>query len=820
MSNDSNLLIEGYLSQLRRQLAELPSGELEEFLTEIRTHLSEQSLAEGGDAQKAIARLGDARDLAALYLTEQAVADAVNSRSPSRLLTTALRLSRRGISWALLAVASLIGYAAALSLILTAAMKPFFPSHVGLWWGSGVRAIGSYSGAPDRGQELLGWWIIPSAAVLGIAVFIGTTFGLRRVLRSFRTSYSQRRSSSHGPGGPRSAVMLLLLTFLIGVASNGTVSASTQPWEANDSRQLRESIATILQKENIPGAAVAIIQDRRLVWSAGIGTADIEKHQPVTASTLFRAGSITKSFVALGIMLLVQEGKIDLDRPLREIAPEIWFRNQWQVTHPITIRELLEHTAGLDDSRFNDYASRDESSQRLPLLDVLAKNPRSRIIRWEPGIRYSYSNVGYTICAYLIEKISGQRHEDFINERIFRQLGMSTAALFSSPGITGLANGYDHKVPVPYYYIFHRPAGSLVVSANDLAQLVLFLLNRGAENGNPILSGNLVREMETPRCSLAAARGIRVGYGIGLMNDIRLPIRMFGHDGGLLGFVASYRYEPEFGFGYVVLLNSASPKALRLIEDSLFARLTAGLPLPKSAEQEIDLNVVRPFIGDYEAGAFRPSFAALLVHLTARSRIYLEDGKLWLKHPFAEKERLFPTGPRSFRVSSEPQATIFFTQDDQGRRVLLLGPDYYQPASRLLWSGEIAFLLFWCVALLLGLAVTVFHGYHAARYRTRLRPAELLQIGLALVLLVAFIAIANMTAEGLMTQSWQAVTLWLCGWAFAAFAFVGLIASCWASYGQRRTFAAAVGVLSSATSTCVAVYLWCWHFLGVALWQW
>ena len=182
----------------------------------------------------------------------------------------------------------------------------------------------------------------------------------------------------------------------------GAVAVREPVWTLDE---LRRRIADVMAKEHIPGLAIALVDEDGPIWVGGLGARDRETGAPVDADTVFRVGSLSKSIVALAVMRLVDQGKLDLDRPLREILPDVEIDNPWEAESPVTLAQCLEHTAGLDDVRFNEIFTDDE---QLPVADTLALNPRSRIIRWRPGTRHAYSNVGYTLAARAIEVVTGE----------------------------------------------------------------------------------------------------------------------------------------------------------------------------------------------------------------------------------------------------------------------------------------------------------------------------------------------------------------------------------------------------------------------------
>ena len=193
--------------------------------------------------------------------------------------------------------------------------------------------------------------------------------------------------------------------------------------------EFRAAVQKVLDDTGVPGAGIALVRQAGVEWAGGVGLADRDRRSPVTGDTHFRVGSISKTFVAMALVQLSEDGDLDLDTPIAEIAPEVPFNNPWEAGHPVRVIHLLQHTAGFDDMHFNEIYNRHEPSD-LPLIDVLRRNPRSREVRWRPGTRVSYSNPGYGLAGYLIEKITGRPYEDFIAERTFMKLAPTA---FSKP---------------------------------------------------------------------------------------------------------------------------------------------------------------------------------------------------------------------------------------------------------------------------------------------------------------------------------------------------------------------------------------------------
>ena len=185
-----------------------------------------------------------------------------------------------------------------------------------------------------------------------------------------------------------------------------------------DLQPLLDKIEATRREYAIPGVGMAIVSRDKVLWVGGFGAMDLETRRPVTADTMFRIGSVTKMFTALGLIMLDEEHKLRLDGPVREFAPEAPYTNPHEQEHPVTIAHLLEHTAGLQDLTKAQFEHSDPKP--LTLEEGLAFDAASRAVRWKPGLHAVYSNAGYGLAGYVLQTVAKVRYEDFIAERIFR----------------------------------------------------------------------------------------------------------------------------------------------------------------------------------------------------------------------------------------------------------------------------------------------------------------------------------------------------------------------------------------------------------------
>ena len=372
-------------------------------------------------------------------------------------------------------------------------------------------------------------------------------------------------------------VLLFLLTWSC-LAADKPAGEDEKPQPAQSIPELRQQLEKILNDTHTPGVSVAIVRRDGPEWVDGVGKANVAQNQPATADTLFRIGSTSKAFASLSILKLVDEGRLSLQDPVHKLVPEIWFENRWEDTDPVRVVDLLEHTTGWDDLHLPEYA---KDAKGMTLREGLDYYHHSRISRWPPGTRMAYCNSGPPVAAYIVEKLTGQRFEDYVTQNFFLPIGMKTATYFEqpSPQLTTLYQD-DGKTPYHYWNILERPAGAINASANDMAAYVGFYLNRGAVHGQQIMPAAEIDRAETPTRTWQAQQGLKAGYGLSNYTSVHDGFVYHGHNGGVEGGLTDMSYLPEYGVGYFYSINSGNGGAFEKIGDAIRAYITHGLTKP------------------------------------------------------------------------------------------------------------------------------------------------------------------------------------------------------------------------------------------------
>lgn len=457
------------------------------------------------------------------------------------------------------------------------------------------------------------------------------------------------------------------------------LAAPEQPGPASIP-ELRAAIEDVLAREQVPGVGLALVDRDGLIWAGGAGVRDLDTRTPVDSETVFRVASITKSVVALGAMTLVERGRLELDAPLAPLMPEVEWTNAWAERAPLTSAHMLEHSAGFDDMRFSEYWTQTP----LELREALAINPRSRVVRWRPGSRVSYANPGYTVAAHAIERASGETWDRYLRREVLTPLGMSQARFWRTPALRErLATGYlDPETPARFDELVHAPAGGLLTTPRELARLVQLWLRRGRlADGQALLDPASLARIE--RTATLPYPTPATNYGLGNYGDVLHPVVGRGHDGGLPGFLSCYRYFPELGVGYVMLLNAThSNVAYVEIRRLLFAYLTRGRELPAPPRAEPDREAIAAAVGFYEPASPRHSLFAFIERAVASLDLHPSPRGVELELLIGPRVAFVATGPDSYRLPHEGGSSLRTTQNAAGERVLVGGMFYFEPGSR------------------------------------------------------------------------------------------------------------------------------------------
>lgn len=435
----------------------------------------------------------------------------------------------------------------------------------------------------------------------------------------------------------------------------------------------------LIKEEKKPGLLLCIVKGDSVLYDNGLGFADLDTKRMVDKQTVFRMGSITKTFTSMAILSLVAEGKIKLLDELNKIAPEIIFKNAWEATNPVRIIHLLEHTAGFDDVHFK--AIYNPNSKDFSILDAVNVNSNSLISRWKPGERFSYSNPDYAILGYLIEKYSGKPWNEYIKEKLLLPLGMNQTNFdlrITQNGKYATAYKLENNInrEIPFHAMYDGASGSLNSTSEDMAKFVQFFLNDWKINGIPWLPVSVLNDMETGRSSLAAENGMTNCYGMGNSpTAFDAKVIFHGHNGGFPGFLSKFAYNRELGIGYAVCNNNETDNSeiVKILTDFL----TQNHPNPKLVYQSIGTKTMKPFFGYYQFMSPRYELLGFIESLFTVYSFEPANDKLLEESLFGERDTLVQVSDNKFRKSNFTMPTFLFTTNERGEEVLIRDGEYY-----------------------------------------------------------------------------------------------------------------------------------------------
>jgi len=349
--------------------------------------------------------------------------------------------------------------------------------------------------------------------------------------------------------------ILLFFTLLLPTVYAAEPATPTGIPLSEIGNRIDELVANYMH-ESTPGLAVAVVKDGEIVFSRGYGYADIEKQISIDpAVTVFEYGSISKLFVYISVMQLVEQGLLNLDADIHTYLPE-----DFRFEKTFTIRHLLNHSAGFGEFFFNAFHNAEKVENETTLLEGLLNTQPRQI--FEPGAASSYSNFGSALLAYIVSLISEQEFSDFERQNILAPLGMTNTKnqpdwFKNNQFLQSKAKGYQPDnsggfQAAPWWYISIYPAGALNGTAEDLAQLAIALTPLHDEPCKLFKSRDALDLMLSPSYSdQKIMRGMYHGF---FRYDGIYPT--FGHGGGTGGFSTEFAIAPSERFGVVLLTNS------------------------------------------------------------------------------------------------------------------------------------------------------------------------------------------------------------------------------------------------------------------------
>jgi CubicO group peptidase (beta-lactamase class C family) len=377
-------------------------------------------------------------------------------------------------------------------------------------------------------------------------------------------------------------LFLASLCLPVQLAAQSAPAAATLPSPEVALRGFDELVEEAMKAGRVPGLAISVVRNGKVVLSKGYGVRNPRTNAPMTKDTLFPVFSVTKAITGFSAGLLVDEGRLSFDAPIRTYIPSFQMHDP-VATSELTMRDFLSHRSGFPDHWFVRYGNksltREELFKRLPHL------PLSAPIR----TRYQYSNFGYAVAGHVIEKVAGVPWEQFTEERILKPLGMtrstmSPARFQADPNhMVGVMFDRDKYVVTPFDPIepYVTPAGGVYSTAEDFAKWMLVNLSQGRSGEHQIIkSGTLSQLHRTgiPTHWSSSAERIYFGYALGWNTEVYRGEPHLHHDGGSWGVTTVVGLLPRLGLGVTVFANQDQSRVAHGLMRNLLDRFMGVTP--------------------------------------------------------------------------------------------------------------------------------------------------------------------------------------------------------------------------------------------------
>jgi CubicO group peptidase (beta-lactamase class C family) len=365
---------------------------------------------------------------------------------------------------------------------------------------------------------------------------------------------------------------LALLPFGAGAGAQTSPTSAFAPVAS----RVRAFAQAVLAQNGFPGMAIAIVGPGGWSSNFAVGLADLDRRTPAAPSQLFQIGSITKSLTAMAVFALAARGRLDLDGRVQRLLPEVPLPRE-----SITIRHLLEHSSGLPNSL-----------EQTPYIDV----PGGRLwTGFEPGSRYSYCNLGYTLLGLIVERASGLSWPRALETLVLRPIGMTAAEpVIRIADRARYATGHVRfREDVPWlprarltagrWVDMHSAAGSVAATAPDMVAYLRTLVELGRGKGGPLFPDVLADRYRTPTIASTHGPGARYGNGLATLDVGGHPC--FRHTGGMIGFGSAMTVDAAAGAGCYASVNVGGAGGYRPVEVTEYAlalvrAAAARQPLP------------------------------------------------------------------------------------------------------------------------------------------------------------------------------------------------------------------------------------------------
>lgn len=450
---------------------------------------------------------------------------------------------------------------------------------------------------------------------------------------------------------------------------------STSNSNAQSKQELNGAIKKLLIDQKLSGAVWATISGDGKIVVDSYGYKNTSTKEPLTPTDKVHVGSVCKTILAAGFLRMATLGLLNLDDPIKKYLPNLPIQNYIYPNTPITIRHLLDHTSGLTDAKLWHIFSTTATSD-TPLETVYFNSPNLLKIQTKPGSVYSYSNIGYALLGMVIEKITKERYEDYLDKNILEPLGMvnSSFQFISQTEDKKLAYGhFDTGVPVEAMPMYLRPAGQFTTTAEDMCKFLKFMMSDGKIENEPFIESNYLKAVGKQLRTDAYKNGVPFGDALGAYSRDRYGVVGIAKNGNTLGFTSMIYMFPEYRKAFFIAFNMDSETAnYDLFNEILvkYLRLTTHTIIESEQKTESDLN---NWDGYYVPILTKVEPFHLLDIIFSHTKVEtLKTGAFLI--PFQGKKReLIYQGSHLFSMRDRTNISHVFYKDNNGNLLITNG---------------------------------------------------------------------------------------------------------------------------------------------------
>ncbi len=591
---------------------------------------------------------------------------------------------------------------------------------------------------------------------------------------------------------------------------------------------LRDSLIELMEDYKMPGMFITVVSSDSIFMREGFGYSNLESQTKVTEKHLFRVGSISKSFTALAVQKMIEDGLVGLNTPLREVAPEVPFTNPYEEKYPVLIKHLIEHKAGFDDMHLAAFTK--PRIDGMTALEEMLHYKNSMHSRWQPGLVHSYSNPGYVILAYIIEKLTGMQYQEYIQSKILSPLDMNASRFTSQEAMANeqIAIGYRIEEDAPIRAnndpLIGEAAGALISNAEDMSKFLQFFLSKD-DKAKVFSKPGRLDEMEQLHGWLENEYDIDFGYGLGIYDREYGSdnYRFKGHSGGINGFLSDYLYSKELDLGIAISSNAivGHKKILNQIVDQYTKTIIKGAVQDTTAK---NIDQYYGWAGTYTTLNTRNELFRFVNAPLTSTCVRFEKDTMILQHFLSDVEKYVSTDGRVFRDVNEQRSAVYFTEIEGEKSIYFYDAVLVARSAIGIWVLRIMI----GIGILLGIAFFLSFVVQLIRYffkklkwgiviKNLIYSLPVLCLFMSIMLFLMHMDLADLNKLG--SMSFISISIFIFSIGVFISAMYTLIYTITNRTRFDKTWKVILYGLSAGTSCFIAFYCLYYGWIGIRLWE-